>query len=405
MTRKLKICVLYFEQDPKRLTDALYDRLWGWRRAIKVHVSYVNLAFWFPIKAVNRSNFDVFVLDTTLLRRRWNPVLVNDTLGRLHEIETKKSFVMATPHDECSSSDALNTILAAANCQHVFSCAERQDHPIIYPEPRQFTVSTILSAYISPRLRSLAARKVLPLERRNTIVSYRANHYHLSLGLAGWAKEQIGRKFATVCEKKSVQHDIKIGAQHRLGGAAWLKLLRNSRTVLGAQSGSTVLDTDGLLNSRLQVASEEERQTFNHNPKLYFDNQYEKINLLTLSARHLEAACTLTPQVLMAGDYNQIFVPHKHYIPVAADFSNVEQICEKLADISRLNVMATSMKKMVLTNPALDEKIFFSEFLLMLDRLKIRGEPTFFARILLYITHIAQRINLNVQRIYQMTKT
>jgi len=401
MKNQRRICILYFENDPQPLADMLYDRLWGWKRQENVQCSFVNLAYSFSPELISQCQFDGFVLDTTLLRRRWNEELLSDTLQRLNRIDFDKANVIAIPHDECSSSNALNEILIAANCTHVFSCATIKDQDIIYPSPRAFGITEILTCYISPRLRKVAARPVKPLERREILISYRANLAHRPLGWAGWIKERIGRKFAEYCDKSGIVHNIKIGSEYRLLGNDWIKLLAKSRAVLGCESGGTVLDSDGLLSEKLYNFDQKELAKFYDNPQAEFSGQYQAIQLLTLSARHLEAACTATPQALISGSYNNILKPNDHYVPVNRDLSNIEETVLRLQNHEDMQSMAGRLKDYVLACDDLDEGAFYQQ--------PPRPPPASniqikFMLFLLSWKHIGGRITLFFKRNYQLIK-
>ena len=47
-----------------------------------------------------------------------------------------------------------------------------------------------------------------------------------------------------------------------------------------------------------------------------------------------------TPMILFRGRYSGIIEPEAHYIPLEKDFSNVDQVLERLNDLPALEVMA-----------------------------------------------------------------
>jgi hypothetical protein len=55
------------------------------------------------------------------------------------------------------------------------------------------------------------------------------------------------------------------------------------------------------------------------------------LNLRTISPRHLEAAATRTPQILVEGTYNGILEAGRHYIPLRTDFGNLPDIVDEVA--------------------------------------------------------------------------
>lgn len=47
-----------------------------------------------------------------------------------------------------------------------------------------------------------------------------------------------------------------------------------------------------------------------------------------ISSRHFDAIGTGTCQILLEGRYNDILIPHVHYIPLKADYSNLDEVLE-----------------------------------------------------------------------------
>jgi phytoene dehydrogenase-like protein len=51
-----------------------------------------------------------------------------------------------------------------------------------------------------------------------------------------------------------------------------------------------------------------------------------------VSPRHFEAIMTKTCQILIEGRYNRVLEPEKHYIALKRDFSNLDEVLERLGD-------------------------------------------------------------------------
>jgi len=51
-----------------------------------------------------------------------------------------------------------------------------------------------------------------------------------------------------------------------------------------------------------------------------------------LSPRHFEAVITKTCQVLIEGEYEGVFKQERHYIPMKRDFSNVDEVLDRVGD-------------------------------------------------------------------------
>ncbi len=67
---------------------------------------------------------------------------------------------------------------------------------------------------------------------------------------------------------------------------------------------------------------------------------WDDYRFFALSPRHFEAILTKTCQVLVEGRYDGILEAEKHYIPLKRDFSNLEEVLEKVQDKAAVQVMA-----------------------------------------------------------------
>ena len=70
-----------------------------------------------------------------------------------------------------------------------------------------------------------------------------------------------------------------------------------------------------------------------------------KLQIQVISPRCFEAAALKTVMVLYPGTYSDILIKDKHYIELKKDFSNFNQVHEKLKDIDFLNKISLQAKK------------------------------------------------------------
>ena len=56
------------------------------------------------------------------------------------------------------------------------------------------------------------------------------------------------------------------------------------------------------------------------------------MKLFAISPRHFECAMTKTCQVLVEGDYQGVLEPGRHYIELKRDYSNLDEVIEKIQD-------------------------------------------------------------------------
>jgi hypothetical protein len=83
--------------------------------------------------------------------------------------------------------------------------------------------------------------------------------------------------------------------------------------VIGTEGGAAIADNDGSVRAMVHAGG-----------KVPAGRDGE-ISLFCISPRHFEAAALKLVQILVEGEYNGIFRPNIHYIPVKTDLSNLEQ--------------------------------------------------------------------------------
>lgn len=103
--------------------------------------------------------------------------------------------------------------------------------------------------------------------------------------------------------------------------------------MLGTESGVSAFDIDDRVR-----AEYEELKRDGHEPTL---EELEEgtlgrldgvIEYRTIGPRHFEAAALRVCQVLYEGHYSGAMEPMVHYIPLRKDFSNLEQVLQRLSD-------------------------------------------------------------------------
>jgi hypothetical protein len=199
-------------------------------------------------------------------------------------------------------------------------------------------------------------------------------------------RNRIVDYFARHGAARGLATDIKL--DHRVGRMDWSEFLRACRGTVSSEAGSWYLDRDDALvmrinaelNSRFSgiVLGEGSRLRqiarrlplrvkdaigwlLRHGPIRYapfeeadvdFGEIHERffqaaprcpVHSKAISSRHLEAVGTRTCQILMRGRYNDILVAGEHYIPVAADLSDVEDAIDRFKDADeRARIVASA---------------------------------------------------------------
>ncbi|WP_133126955.1 hypothetical protein [Legionella nagasakiensis] len=209
-----------------------------------------------------------------------------------------------------------------------------------YPDPRLSGLKrvTVLTGYVQDYMKSIIS---LPVSERLIDVSYRSRRCEYWLGTLSHDKERIARGFTHYAQGKRLKLDISLEESARLYGEKWLQLLKNSKAVLGTESGASIWDFDDSIRKKTN-------RFLRKNKGANFDSVYEQVlkpfdgNILynAISPRVFEAAATKTPMIMFPGEYSGICIPDKHYIPLEKNFSNIEEVIDKLKDFCFLQALA-----------------------------------------------------------------
>lgn len=166
---------------------------------------------------------------------------------------------------------------------------------------------------------------------RDIDIGYRAMDAPLYLGHD--ERPRIAEAFQRLAPAAGFRVDISLDPARRLAGAAWASFLNCCRSQLGTEAGGDYFElTD---ETRLKVnayAREHPSVAIEEVKKRFFAEYRDPVPVRTISGRHVEAAGTKTVQILFPGSYNNYFEPGVHYVPVAKDFADVNEVFRKLRD-------------------------------------------------------------------------
>ena len=113
--------------------------------------------------------------------------------------------------------------------------------------------------------------------------------------------------------------------------------------MLGSESGSNVFDFDGSISREYQkmtLANSGHRPSYEEFEPFVAARERD-IEMGQISPRVFECATLRTPMVLFRGRYSDAIEPDTHYIALEKDFSNVDEVLERLSDLKSLEAMTT----------------------------------------------------------------
>ena len=217
-----------------------------------------------------------------------------------------------------------------------------------------------LTGYVPDNLMGLPVK---PLAERTLDVGYRARALPFWFGRLSQEKVWVGQRFAELAPRYGLRCDIAWHEHDRIYGQQWIDFMSSCRATLGCGSGASIADFDGSAERAVQgylrdhpAASYEEV----HDAVL---RPYEgKVVVDVVSPRVFEAAALGTAMIMFPGDYSGVVSPREHYIVLEEDFSNMDEVVEKLRDGGLVSAMTARTHHDVIESRRWSYQAFVSEF-------------------------------------------
>jgi hypothetical protein len=335
------------------LRAAIEDHLFCWERHSRFRVIYHNFAFGFDWNNFKHLPITAVIFDTIALNLRWSPDYFQQKIEPLLELKHFQGPKIAMPQDEFVHTDSLARFLAAIGCTHVLTAATRSDAEKIYRGHLPNAVlKQKLTGYLErstlKRIRRMAAK----VPKRDIDVGYRAWHAEPWLGEHGLLKLKLAQAASKLAVRRSdIKFDVSTDERDMFLGDDWYRFLLRCRTVLGVEGGASLLDRDGsaLARTRAYQAAHPDA-SFEEVRDSCFPGQDHSLALFALGPRHLEACATRTCQLLVDGEYQGVLRKGIDYIPIARDFSNLEDACAQAADQAQCEKIASNAWKRVVAS-------------------------------------------------------
>lgn len=341
-----QILVLYWHPGPEPLRAAIAHHLRALDSASLPHrVVYFNTVNGAPAW-LRRAPFDAIVLHTTFLCMRWSHLFPRWKwpLRWLSEVDIPK---LAMPQDEYDHSEILDEWLFELGVTDVFSNFDESKRPLLYPiMAGRARFHKCFTGYVDEGAASRCSRTLVPLSRRPREIVYRATKLPYWFGSHGQLKHAVGAVMGQRAAARRISTDISTRPEDTIVGDRWFDFLMSGRTIVGCESGSSVLDRRGEIRARIQALLSERPELDFEAVSREMPSGWDGYRFFALSPRHFEAVISRTCQILVEGDYEGVLKPERHYLSLKRDWSNVEDILEQLADVKLLeNVTAAAYEE------------------------------------------------------------
>ena len=323
------------------------------------HIFYAHATSSNPV-CLDLSMFDVVVTHYSIrLSFDWH-------LASFYQeaLRTYKGLKISFLQDEYDETETIRNSIEKFDIDVVFTCVPQEYIESIYPSARFPKVKFIqtLTGWISNSLENSNTFK--PLEERKNLINYRGRPLAYWYGDLGQEKVNIGKVLKKACQQKGLLVDIEWEEDKRIYGDQWYEFLSSAKATLGTESGANVFDDYGHIRKNIKLEIEKNpKVTYEEVREKYLANHEGKVLMNQISPKMFEAIALKTALVLFEGEYSGVLKPYLHYIPLKKDFSNLDQVLEKLDDISYLEYLTeTAFSDIILSG-----KYNYEQFIVQFD--------------------------------------
>jgi len=242
--------------------------------------------------------------------------------------------------DEQENTLAVRKRVAHMRPHILFTTLPPEAWPIVFPDDvfGETKIVRLLTGYA--RQRSLPHDlNLAPLAQRRLTLGYRVTPHVWRWGKLGRLKIEVGQRFHEACLRRGIPADIAWTEEAKIYGDNWLRFNASCQGVLGSESGASIFDWHGDL-------QRQETQFRYARPGATCEGflsevieQEVSFDTGQVSPRVFEATITRTPLVMVEGKYAGVLREEEHYLAIKRDFSNVENILDRMSDLESLQNM------------------------------------------------------------------
>jgi hypothetical protein len=319
---------------PTRAT--LLDALYSFRRYSNENIYYLNLRLkkipWF----IGKTKFDLIVFHTLFFSGRYDSEAFRRLMRKASPLADSDAVKVILPQDEFINAKVVNEFINTFGIDIIFSVQPEHEWPSVYRtvDRSRVDIQRVLPGYLDDSRLGKMQKFMKESKGRSVDIGYRTtgNPYPW-FGRHGYLKQQIANIFGPKAKEQGLNADISTSAADTLLGDDWYRFLCSCKYTLGVEGGTSILDFDGSIKERTeQFCKKNPKASFEEIEKASFPGLDGQFRGYAISPRHLEACAARACQILTEGDYNGILLPGKHYIPVKRDFSNVDEVLDKVKE-------------------------------------------------------------------------
>ncbi len=289
---------------------------------------------------LGRLKFDAIALHTTLVGTRTSPWF-SQWKRRFDWIGDVDAVKIAFPQDDYDRAHLQDDWYDELGVSVVCTVLDDTHRDELYPRlSRKAAFYDVLTGYIDDDAAQRFASRIVPHAERPNDIVYRARHLPYFYGHHGRLKHPIGEAVLEAAPRHGLVCDISTSGPETIHGESWLDFMGSGRATIGVESGVSVLDRRGEMQRTVEEMLAAEPNLSFEAASARMPPGWDDYRFFALSPRHLEAVVTKTAQILTEGRYSGALEADRHYIPLAYDFSNLDDVLEQVKDRALLARLA-----------------------------------------------------------------
>ncbi len=358
----MNLLVIHGLRSDSRLTNLQHATAFG-RHSNGAQVSYLN-CFGFISREVLNTNYDLGIITYEVLALRNTPFWPA-LRKRLLRVTERCDVRVLMPQDDYSSCAVLDQFVCDSGAEFVFTPITR-DLEVLYPKAvsRGVTFAEALTGYWETATTLPYQGLSRPFDTRRIDLGQRVRRLPPQFGAEGAQKGELAINFANRAREAGFIVDVSTRDEDVLVGDEWWKFLGDIRFTVGRLGGASVADPHGKLAQRVYRLKTRSPEISDEeiSAKLRW-HKARRGDFAAISPRLFEAAAMGVCQILERDHYFDEFEPWIHYIPLEADFSNLDEVFDAMVDHDRCREMVQRSQDLLITSETYSYRRFVRDVL------------------------------------------
>ena len=252
----------------------------------------------------------------------------------LAPLKNHSAYKVAMPQDDYHCPEDLDQLLSEIEIDLLVTVFDKERF-LLYPKISSNPKCDVIQGqtfYLTNTYNSMREKFYTPIEKRPYDVFYKATNNPVFPNNLGLKKALLSNSFEKALNGKQVKTNFP-KSQNLFAGNKWFKMLSNSKSILGSNSGSdfiirNAVSADAFAKEFSALSREDWERPINEFN--YKGIEKTMVPMTAISPRNIDAASLGTMQILVEGSYSNILKPGIDYIETDFEFHNMEYLLQCL---------------------------------------------------------------------------